>query len=38
MDGLQMDLLNPKYSHEKEYIVKTKEKLRSNFKEKWKKE
>lgn len=27
-------LLNPKYFHEKEYVVKTKEKLRSNFKQK----
>ncbi|MEK7459650.1 MAG: pseudouridine synthase [Patescibacteria group bacterium] len=37
-DGRITDgLLNPKYSHEKEYIVKTKEKLRSNFKEKMEK-
>ncbi|MES2315796.1 MAG: pseudouridine synthase [Patescibacteria group bacterium] len=27
-------LLGPKYSHEKEYLVRTKEKLRANFKEK----
>lgn len=27
-------LLSPKYFHEKEYLVKTKEKLRANFKEK----
>lgn len=34
-DGRITDLLlNPKYVHEKEYIVKTKEKLRSNFKQK----
>lgn len=34
-DGRITDqLLNPKYEHEKEYIVKTKEKLRNNFKEK----
>ncbi|MBU0998963.1 pseudouridine synthase [Patescibacteria group bacterium] len=34
-DGRITDqLLNPKYSHEKEYLVKTKEKLRSNFKQK----
>ncbi len=34
-DGRITDkLLNPKYSHEKEYIVKTKEKLRSSFKQK----
>lgn len=34
-DGRITDfLLNPKFSHEKEYLVKTKEKLRSNFKEK----
>lgn len=34
-DGRITDqLLNPKYSHQKEYIVKTKEKLRSNFKQK----
>lgn len=34
-DGRITDqLLNPKYFHEKEYIVKTKEKLRSNFKQK----
>jgi 23S rRNA pseudouridine2604 synthase len=34
-DGRITDrLLNPKYSHEKEYVVKTKEKLRSNFKQK----
>ncbi len=30
-------LLSPKYFHEKEYVVKTKEKLRSNFKEKMEK-
>lgn len=37
-DGRITDgLLNPKYSHEKEYIVKTKNKLRSNFKEKMEK-
>jgi len=28
------ELLNPKYSHEKEYVVKTSNKLRSNFKQK----
>ncbi len=28
------ELLNPKYIHEKEYLIKTKEKLRSNFKQK----
>jgi 23S rRNA pseudouridine2604 synthase len=34
-DGRITDqLLNPKYIHEKEYLVKTKEKLRSNFKQK----
>jgi 23S rRNA pseudouridine2604 synthase len=34
-DGRITDqLLNPKYFHEKEYLVKTKEKLRSNFKQK----
>lgn len=34
-DGRITDsLLNPKYAHEKEYLVKTKEKLRSNFKQK----
>jgi 23S rRNA pseudouridine2604 synthase len=34
-DGRITDqLLNPKYFHEKEYIIKTKEKLRSNFKRK----
>ncbi|MFA5840962.1 MAG: pseudouridine synthase [Candidatus Paceibacterota bacterium] len=34
-DGRITDpLLNPKYFHEKEYVVRTKEKLRSNFKEK----
>ena len=34
-DGRITDsLLNPKYIHEKEYLVKTKEKLRSNFKTK----
>jgi 23S rRNA pseudouridine2604 synthase len=34
-DGRITDtLLNPKFSHEKEYLVKTKEKLRSNFKTK----
>ena len=34
-DGRITDqLLSPKYFHEKEYIVKTKEKLRSNFKQK----
>ncbi len=34
-DGRITDrLLNPKYDHEKEYIVETKEKLRNNFKEK----
>ena len=34
-DGRITDsLLNPKYIHEKEYLVKTKEKLRSNFKAK----
>jgi 23S rRNA pseudouridine2604 synthase len=34
-DGRITDsLLNPKYFHEKEYLVKTKEKLRSNFKKK----
>ncbi|MDD5720988.1 MAG: RNA pseudouridine synthase [Candidatus Pacebacteria bacterium] len=34
-DGRITDqLLNPKYFHEKEYIVRTKEKLRSNFKQK----
>ncbi|MDQ3076123.1 MAG: pseudouridine synthase [bacterium] len=34
-DGRITDqLLNPKYVHEKEYVVKTKEKLRNNFKEK----
>lgn len=34
-DGRITDLLlNPKYVHEKEYMVKTKEKLRSNFKAK----
>jgi len=34
-DGRITDqLLNPKYVHEKEYVVKTKQKLRSNFKEK----
>jgi 23S rRNA pseudouridine2604 synthase len=34
-DGRVTDrLLNPKYVHEKEYLVETKEKLRANFKEK----
>lgn len=34
-DGRITDqLLNPKYSHEKEYLVKTKNKLRSSFKQK----
>lgn len=34
-DGRITDqLLSPKYFHEKEYVVKTKEKLRSNFKQK----
>jgi len=34
-DGRITDqLLNPKYFHEKEYVVKTKEKLRGNFKDK----
>lgn len=34
-DGRITDqLLNPKYFHEKEYAVRTKEKLRSNFKQK----
>ena len=34
-DGRITDqLLNPKYVHEKEYVVHTKEKLRSNFKQK----
>ena len=34
-DGRITDsLLNPKYIHEKEYVVRTKEKLRSNFKAK----
>lgn len=34
-DGRITDqLLNPKYVHEKEYVVKTNEKLRSNFKQK----
>ncbi len=34
-DGRITDqLLNPKFSHEKEYLVKTKEKLRSSFKQK----
>jgi 23S rRNA pseudouridine2604 synthase len=34
-DGRITDsLLNPKYIHEKEYLVRTKEKLRSNFKTK----
>ena len=34
-DGRITDLLlNPKYVHEKEYMVKTKEKLRSSFKQK----
>ena len=34
-DGRITDaLLNPKYFHEKEYLVKTKEKLRSSFKQK----
>ncbi len=34
-DGRITDqLLNPKYFHEKEYLVKTKEKLRNNFKQK----
>jgi 23S rRNA pseudouridine2604 synthase len=34
-DGRITDqLLNPKYFHEKEYLVKTKNKLRSNFKQK----
>lgn len=34
-DGRITDnLLNPKYTHEKEYLVRTKEKLRSNFKTK----
>lgn len=37
-DGRITDrLLNPKYFHEKEYVVKTKNKLRSNFKEKMEK-
>lgn len=37
-DGRITDaMLNPKYFHEKEYVVKTKEKLRSNFKEKMEK-
>ena len=37
-DGRITDgLLNPKFYHEKEYIVRTKEKLRSNFKEKMEK-
>jgi 23S rRNA pseudouridine2604 synthase len=34
-DGRITDaLLNPKYFHEKEYVVRTKEKLRSSFKQK----
>lgn len=34
-DGRLTDrLLNPRFSHEKEYLVKTKEELRSNFKQK----
>ncbi len=34
-DGRITDsLLNPKYFHEKEYVIRTKEKLRSNFKTK----
>lgn len=34
-DGRITDsLLNPKYFHEKEYVIKTKEKLRSSFKKK----
>jgi len=34
-DGRITDqLLNPKYTHEKEYVVKTSNKLRSNFKQK----
>jgi len=34
-DGRITDqLLNPKYFHEKEYVVKTSNKLRSNFKQK----
>ena len=34
-DGRVTDrLLNPKYNHTKEYVVKTKEKLRANFKQK----
>ncbi len=34
-DGRITDkLLNPEYEHEKEYIVKTRDKIRSNFKEK----
>lgn len=34
-DGRITDqLLNPKYSHEKEYVVRTSNRLRSNFKEK----
>jgi len=34
-DGRITDrLLNPKYDHQKEYLVETKDKLRSNFKEK----
>ncbi|MST03992.1 MAG: rRNA pseudouridine synthase [Candidatus Pacebacteria bacterium] len=34
-DGRITDkLLNPEYSHEKEYLVKTRDKIRSNFKEK----
>ena len=37
-DGRITDkLLNPKYVHEKEYLVKTKNKLRSSFKEKMEK-
>lgn len=37
-DGRITDaMLNPKYFHEKEYIVKTKQKLRNNFKEKMEK-
>ncbi len=37
-DGRITDqLLNPKYSHEKEYVVKTSNKLRSNFKQKMEK-
>lgn len=37
-DGRITDkLLNPKYIHEKEYVVKTKNKLRSSFKEKMEK-